>query len=273
MKRAAFTLIELLVTISIIGLLSTIAIVSLSSSRDKAAIASGMQFEASVQHAVGSEMLADWELDDGSGTTASDTSGNGKNATLMNTPTWRCASTNKSYTPSGQGCALSFGGSNYVSTPALGLGDGTVSLWFNNYGSNPGSVILGKRNTGCYSSAIYINNPPDPNALRIYNTGPEATVGETKPNQWTHLAIVRAGAGAEADFYLNGKLSLKNAYNLNLNDLIATVGATCAGVNAFNGSVDNVRVYGAALGAASIERLYAEEQNKYHPPLCLAYKF
>ncbi len=273
MKRAAFTLVELLVTISIVGLLSTIAIVSLSSSRDKAAIASGMQFEASVQHAVGSDILADWEFDDGSGTTASDTSGNGKNATLMNTPSWRCASTNKSYTPSGQGCALSFGGTNYVSTPALGLGDGTVSLWFNNYGSNPGSEIMGKRTTGCFSSAVYINNPPDPNMLRIYNTGPEVNIGSTKPNQWIQLVVVRTGGGATANFYLNGHLALTNAYNLNLNDLISTIGASCAGANAFNGSIDNVRVYGAALSAKSIERLYAEEQNKFHPPLCLASKF
>jgi hypothetical protein len=48
-----------------------------------------------------------------------------------------------------------------------------------------------------------------------------------------------------------------------LNDLISSVGATCAGVNAFNGSTDNVRVYGAALGASRIERLYAEEKTKY----------
>jgi len=273
MKRAAFTLIELLVVISIIGLLSTIAIVSMAGSRDKAAIAAGLQFEASVQHAVGSEMLADWEFDDGSGTTAADTSGNGKNATLTNGPTWRCASTNKSYTPSGQGCALSFGGSAYVLTPALGLGDGTVSLWFNNYGSNPGADILGKRTVGCFSSAIYINNPPDPNALTVYNTGPEAKIGAIKPNQWTNLVIVRTGAGAEADFYLNGKLTLKNAYNLNLNDLISSVGATCAGVNAFNGSIDNVRVYGAALGASRIERLYAEEKTKYESPFYMADRF
>lgn len=133
----------------------------------------------------------------------------------MNAPTWRCATTNKNFTPSGQGCAIAFGVPNsYVSMPALGLADGTISLWFNNQGSNPGADILGKRTTGCFSSAIYINNPPDPNALVVYNTGPEAKIGAIKPNQWTNLVVVRTGAGAEADFYLNGKLTLKNAYNL-----------------------------------------------------------
>ena len=263
MKRAAFTLIELLVTIAIIGLLSSIAIVSMSGSRDKAAIAAGLQFEASVQHAVGSEVLADWEFDEGSGGTAGDSSGNGKTATLMNSVSWRCAATNINFTPTGQGCAVGFGGGGYVSTPALNIGDGTVSLWFNNKGSNPGAVILGKRNTGCFSSAIYINSSANSNDLRVYNAGPETMIGMTKPSQWNQLVIVRAGAGAEADFYLNGKLALKNAYNLNLPDLISTVGATCAGVNEFTGYIDSVRVYGAALGASRIERLYAEEKLEH----------
>jgi prepilin-type N-terminal cleavage/methylation domain-containing protein len=269
MKRAAFTLVELLVVISIIGLLSTVAIVSMQSSRDKAAIARNLQFEASIQHAVGSDAVADWEFDEGSGTTAIDSSGNGNNATLVNGPTWRCASTNTSNTPSGQGCALSFNGvNNYVTSTVSGLGDGTISLWLNNQSSLPGHVVLGKRNTGCFGSAVYINTPGT--QLTFYNTGPEALIGIIQTNKWNHLAIVRTGSGAEADFYLNGTLALKNSFNINLNDLIATIGATCAGVNAFTGYIDNVRLYSTALGAARIKKLYAEEKKKYSLPLCLA---
>jgi prepilin-type N-terminal cleavage/methylation domain-containing protein len=272
MKRAAFTLVELLVVISIIGLLSTIAIVSMAGSKDKAAIAAGLQFEASVQHAAGSEILADWEFDDGSGTTASDTSGNGKNATLTNGPTWRCASTNKSYTPSGQGCVLNLDGVNdYVSTPAISLGDGTISLWFNNQSSTSGDVILGKRTGGCFGSAVYVNPP---NNLQIYNGGPETAITNSlQPYKWYNLVVVRTGSGAEADFYLNGRPVLQNAYNISLNDLIASIGSSCAGGNAFGGYIDNVRVYGIALGAARIERLYAEEKSKYESPFYMADRF
>ena len=260
MIRRAFTLIELLTSIAILGILSSIAVVSLSSSRIRAAIARGLQFEASIQHAVGYDVVADWEFDDGAGTLAADSSGNGKNATLVNGPTWRCASTDKSYTPSGQGCVLSFNGVNtYVSTAVSGVSDGTISLWFYNLSSSAGSVILGKRTPGCYSSAIYINNPPNSNDLRIYNGGPEVTIGAVNPNQWNHLAIVRTGAGAEADFYVNGALVFKNAYALNLNDLVANIGASCTGASPFHGYIDNIRIFSTALSASRIDNLYAEE--------------
>lgn len=136
-----------------------------------------------------------------------------------------------------------------------------MSLWFNNQNSPDGRVILGKRTTGCFSSGIYTcTSCGASGALRIYNTGPEDTITSPLPtNKWMHLAVVRAGNGTEARFYLDGKLALKNAFNLNLNDLVSNIGGTCAGANPFNGYIDNVKVFSLALDAERIQRLYAEE--------------
>jgi len=262
MNRKAFTLVELLVVIAIVGLLSSVAIVSLNNSREKASIASGLQFEATISRAVGSEAVAVWDFNDGSGTNAGDGSGNGNNATLHGGATWICASTNKNYTASGQDCALNFDGTGYVTTSISNVGDGTVSLWFNKRNTAGTSNLIGRRTPGCYSSAIYLNTPG--NEVRVYNTGPEASIGYIQYNRWNHLAVVRSNSGAKADYYLNGKLTLTNAFNLNLNDLISNIGSSCSGGGVpLVGYIDNVRIYGAALNAKSVEKLYAYEKEKY----------
>ncbi len=71
-----------------------------------------------------------WTFDEGSGTTANDSSGSGNKGTLFNNPTWTTGKING---------ALSFNGvNNYVSTPALNLAATravTVALWFNHTAS------------------------------------------------------------------------------------------------------------------------------------------
>ncbi len=261
MKRRAFTLIEVLVTIAIIGLLSTIAVVATSGLREKAAVASGLQFEASVQHLAGSEAVAVFDFEDGSGTSAMDASGNGNVATLYGGTTWICATTNKNYTPSGQGCALNLNGTGYVTTAISGVGDGTVSFWFNKL-SGASNTLIGKRSPGCYSSAVYLNTPG--NHLRVYNAGPEDAIGDIQYGKWNHLAIARSGSGTKASYYLNGHLTLTNSFNLNLNDLVSNIGSSCAGDGIpLIGYIDNLRVYGTAISASRIEKIYAEEKNKY----------
>ncbi|MDD2697157.1 MAG: type II secretion system protein, partial [Candidatus Pacebacteria bacterium] len=88
MKRnKSFTIIELLVVIAVIGLISSIVLVNLRGTREKARISKALEFNQSVNHALGSEAVGIWRLDEGAGATAYDSSGYGNNGTIVGT-TW-----------------------------------------------------------------------------------------------------------------------------------------------------------------------------------------
>ena len=268
MKNKSFTLIELLVVIAIIGLLASIVIVNLRGTRSKANIARGLHFSQSVHHALGAYAVGVWSFDEGSGTTANDSSGYGNNGTLANGPVWRCASTDPNYTPSGQGCSLYFDGENdYVdcgNDASLNITDAiTVSAWV-----KPTAVELKEIFIISKASAYFLD------AMRswslyphfyIYPVGASANAAGSNTKltagTWNHLVGTYNSADKTIRIYLNGKQTgvtvLADNYKISTSGITLRVGSSY-GTNYFNGIIDEVRIYNQELSEAEIQKHYAE---------------
>jgi prepilin-type N-terminal cleavage/methylation domain-containing protein len=255
--RRAFTLVELLVVIAIIGLLSSIAVVSMGTAREKARIAKGIQYEASVLHTVGDETAARWEFDECSGASASDSSGNGNTGTLVGTVAW---STN---TPSGKGCALSLNGGGYVTIPYIeAIGPSfTYSLWFN-YAGSASLSILSSRDTLLRVSGTEIAWWPNVNQSLV-------TVSRNVSlNAWHHVVINQDGASYS--IYFDGSLAASGSATAGANSDVSNYIGSYNGATFFNGLIDNVRLYERPLTAMEVRRQYAEEMPSRFGPLAAA---
>lgn len=254
--RQAFTLVELLVVIAIIGLLSTIAVAQTASSRLKARIVKGQQFDASIFHGVGDQIVGDWGLEETSGAAISDNSGNGYDGTLSGTLT---------STAGVFGKALSFNGLNHITINkqiSATLNSFSASVWFKTVrgpGSDEKVLTLGNN---LHKITIYSGT------FRVCANG-DCTAGSKTFNdgEW-HLAVITGGA-VSIRGYVDGVLqTTQGASSTKVTDTLQIAGL--AGAPQFTGSLDQVRLYSASLTAQTIEKHYAEGRRTH--PLRLAEK-
>jgi len=245
--------------IAIIGVIASIVLVATKSARDKARIVKGLQFSASVHHALGAYAVGIWDFDDG---TATDYSGHEHDGTINE-------AVPVADTPSGEGQALSFDGSNdYVYAEVgdwLGVSNTpwTVSAWFKS--PNSGGPIIG-----------ITSNPPSGGWTMpfmslasdgilygwAWNGGrPSSNVGF---NKWI-CGVVVYDPSEGIKLYVNGELadssSDTNYLASGTTDYWTTYTAGAKPPNVpsyFKGIIDDVRIYERALSSAQIRKLYVE---------------
>ncbi len=280
-KKTGFTLIELLVVIAIIGLLASITLMAVKNAREKARIARGLQFSASIYHALGSEAIAIWHFDEGhrnscptEDTTYNDmcdSSGNGHHGE-DHTLGWVYD------TPSKQGYAIDIRNYFYVTVPYsadfnLNSEGRTYEVWLKPNGyPNPDCDFMAT--TDWQLPRFYIRQSDEKAVFRFCRcfSPPCYTcnyyyvyiVSNTALglNKWNHL-VATYDKGGYFRIYLDGKLDTgptgphENPYQNNTSNFYIGRGVI-VGSNRFDGYIDEFRIYKGALSEAQIMKLYAE---------------
>jgi hypothetical protein len=200
-----------------------------------------------------------WNLDEGSGTSAADSSGNNNTGTLTNGPTW---------TTGGKingAVTFSSASSQYVSVPYSAALEPTtaltVSAWVKPNAATGEAIIASPDNNGWTAGwRLVVDGSPNLNATIVTtNTSPRATaikVPGPAAGIWTHVAFVYDGSTFTA--YENGIAGTPTAvtgtivYGANQ---YLPIGHD-PGVSYFDGQIDDVRIYNRALGAGEIQHLY-----------------
>jgi prepilin-type N-terminal cleavage/methylation domain-containing protein len=260
----AFTLIELLVVIAIVGILAGLAVVSMSGATEAARIAKLKVYSNSIRSSLMGNRVSEWKFDEVSGSAATDTVGT-NNGTLVNSPT------RKSGADCVSGGCLSFNGGNYATVENDDLDiteELTIEAWvkFNNFSGPPYIFSRGIASTDgwywriqtdgnwnaayCWSGG---SSYPYPNPAIILETG-----------KWTHLVTVFNNTSRRIDYYKNGEHA---GYSLPTQSFIGNPARALfiGGYNGsylLNGSMDEVRIYSAALTASAIRDQYVAGLDK-----------
>jgi len=265
MNNKSFTLIELLVVIVIIGILAGVIMISTSSSINKANIAKSKVFEESVANDLAANMVSRWTLDEINGITTPDAWGSiagtlGDGITTTTYPTLlsepECISDK----------CMRFDGGDYIdcgNNSNLNIrNEITLSAWINvsAYPSSRGRIIF-KYSPGSYD--LEISSSGQIYSASLYeNIGWQGVYSTTNVDlgKWYYINFVFNGK--QGMIYFNG---LRNSpiasivAKLSSSSAPTRIGATFESgipVQFFNGKIDDVRIYDAALSSSQIKQNY-----------------
>jgi len=215
----------------------------------------------------------------GSGNTWSDLSGNGKNGTLVNGPTYNSAN----------GGSLVFNGTNQYSSifapsPFLGTSLFTFEIWVNftsitgNFGGTNKSASLFSGGTGTGTgqaefSILSLNNTSfTPNTIS-FSRGGGATTGSLSINisslisngSWYQIVLVRSTLNSQTVYLNSSSIGIGTVSN-SFSDGTTSFGAL-PGNTSFsqylNGRISNIKIYNRALSAAEVSQNYNALKSRY----------
>jgi uncharacterized repeat protein (TIGR01451 family) len=230
-----------------------------------------------VQVSVSNGLVAHYKFDEGSGTTALDSSGNGNTGTILRQAGYASSpvagggyALKQLVTPPDHSCSSNDCGYVRVEDSAtlnFGTGDFTLEAWFNLSPQNFNHAITAKRG-GAPSYATNLTScdgatPPfdrlylevggqDPYAERPFACGNS----HVSYNEWHHFAAIRRGSTLEV--WLDGVLDgLKDNIpvldvNNNLSLCIGCGGNEATPAGFFNGLLDEIKLWNRALSGAEV---------------------
>lgn len=211
-------------------------------------------------------LLAHWPMNEGSGTSIFDRSGNNYTGTITGA-TW----TTPGYT--GSGSVLNFDGTgDYVDFGDLFYLD-TFSISLRVYAAahsaNVENIILKRNNLGTVSSGTnewLLEMTPTTNVI-TFTTWDSSDLGTAvsgatalSVTTWYHVVVTNAGAGQARIIYLNGSSDGSGTQGNAVRNTTQTIqiGARSANNDAryWNGRVQDVRIYSSVLTPTQVTAIY-----------------
>jgi hypothetical protein len=201
------------------------------------------------------DLVGYWKFDEGSGTIAYDSSGNGNDGTIQGDPQWVAGKI---------AGALQFDGTDdYVEvpdSPSLDITDAiTIAAWvFREADSGTWERIVAKSDSSLYDYWLQVTSGDSIGGgfLDIGGTAHNSldlATGVSIPlNQWTHLVYVYDGTYAKG--YVNGQLDKSDdigSFTIRTSTRPLWVGRLQNSYN-FDGLIDEVRIYDRALTVPEI---------------------
>ncbi len=234
-------------------------------------------FLSSIAHAdITTGLVGWWKFDDGSGSTATDSSGNGNDLNLVNGVTWSTGKIGpfaETLNGSSQFAVLptaDFG--SYPTSGSTNTYDLSFSSWFK---TNSDGVILGQDNNAVppstptgYVPAIYVDTNGNIRASMFWHNSINNQIvsGSTFNDGNWHQVVDTYTSGVES-LYIDGifinsqsqsQISYSSVYSYFLGTgYVTTWPNTPSGFFYFNGSIDDARIYNRALTAGDVAELYA----------------
>ena len=199
-------------------------------------------------------LLAHWTFDEGSGTTAADSSGNGLTATTTATTT---------YVAGISGTAAQLPRFTLADSSSLALAGGntafTISLWANTTTSDDFAVLAGFEGQGSTGDRYAIKTSGGNIEATVGGATAAANLPTTSNGNWIHIVAVNDPTAGNSKIYVNGVQSGADGSVINLSstDLQWTMG-TYWNSNSYNytGALDDVQVYDEALSAGDVTFLF-----------------
>lgn len=198
-----------------------------------------------------------YPFDENTGTKTKDYSGNGNDGTLTNTPTWSNGKLNKALTfvaASTQSVSFTYNTSIINTANAL-----TYSAWIKTNQSTGSEETIMQIGGNFNKWSLYIDGA-DAGKPSLSCTGNFVgrTIAKTnvKDNRWHH--VVGTLSGTTTKIYVDGNLETSGTQTLlsQTGSQASAVGINAGGGDAFNGSMDDVRIYARALTAAEVTTLF-----------------
>ena len=190
-----------------------------------------------------------WLFDEGSGTTAKDSSGNKNDGTLKNGPKWVEGKFGK---------ALEFDGGNYVEVPAsasFSYEKGySFAIWFK---ANRVDVQQGQ--IGQNGGGQYINFWMNSNQLRWETDNGQNFYSTVliQANQWYHAVGTYDFSTGLAKIYINGQFDKEISFtsDKNFTAIPVIIGSYGVGSYPFNGTIDEVAIFNVPLLEGDIQTI------------------